>query len=243
MASVAERTARPLPRSREALRVPHATFIGVELILLLAALALAIIVKYHPGPLPGDVGIEVHWQRWLLPHQTITNAIEWVSNVSWPLPSAMVITGIMVLFLLLRRWLDALILLPTAAIADESGYITNQIVQRPRPFDHGIHIVSVIKHFHSFPSGHVIHATAVFGLLFFLTFQIRRNLHPWLWVARLALLYFIVLMGPSRILEGEHWPSDVLGGWLYGLFWLILSAHVYMWARYRWPKLLAADER
>jgi len=53
----------------------------------------------------------------------------------------------------------------------------------------------------------------------------------------------ILLMPVSRILEAEHWPSDVLAGALDGLFWLIIFAHLYLWARARWPGLLARDER
>jgi membrane-associated phospholipid phosphatase len=60
---------------------------------------------------------------------------------------------------------------------------------------------------------------------------------------RLVALATLILMPISRMLEGEHWPSDVLGGLLYGGFWLAIAAHVYLWGRAHWPRLLARDER
>ena len=38
-----------------------------------------------------------------------------------------------------------------------------------------------------------------------------------------ALLATIVLMGVARIDSGEHWPSDVLGGYLLGGLWLMVT--------------------
>jgi membrane-associated phospholipid phosphatase len=73
---------------------------------------------------------------------------------------------------------------------------------------------------------------AFFGFVLFLTWRMRRPALP-LWPVRAVLIALIVLMGPSRVLEGEHWPSDVLGGLLYGAFWLILGLHVYAWAGHR----------
>jgi membrane-associated phospholipid phosphatase len=136
------------------------------------------------------------------------------------------VAGVVGLLVALRRWLAAAVAVLTSGLADASSYITNEIVRRPRPADHGLHILHVIKNYYSFPSGHVIHAVAFFGFVLFLTWQTRRWV-PLLWPVRAVLIALIVLMGPSRVLEGEHWPSDVLGGLLYGVFWLILGLHVY----------------
>jgi membrane-associated phospholipid phosphatase len=214
----------------------------VGAVLLVAAVALALVVKAHPGPLPDDVQLELADQHLLLPHQLLATALDQVSRVNWPTPAGIVVGTVFVLLLLLRRWLAALTAAGASIFGDLTSYLTNQVVQRPRPAGHGIVVHQQITHYFGFPSGHVVHVTAFFGMLLFLTFQTRR------WPAlrgllRLAFLLLLVLIGPSRVMEGEHWPSDVLEGLLVGAFWLLLAVHGYWWAGARWPRLLAPDER
>jgi len=229
---------------RDSSGVPHASFVVTELLLLILVAALALLVRYHPGAFPGDVAVERGEQHLLLPHHALTILLENISTIGWPIPAAITLGVFIVLFLLLRRWLDALVSLVTAVAVDELTFLLSKLVHRPRPHGHGIHILKVINSTYSFPSGHVVHVTAVFGLLLFLTFRARGRIpEVILWLARVALLFFIVAMGPSRILEGEHWPSDVLTGYLWGLFWAVLAVHVYLWARRRFPRLAAPDVR
>lgn len=224
--------------------VPHGSFVANELLLLLLVAGLALLVRYHPGPFPGDVGVERGEQHLVLPHHTLTNLLENISTIGWPIPAAITLGVFIVAFLLLRRWLDALLSLVIAVVVDELTFLLSKLVHRPRPHGHGIHILKVLNSTYSFPSGHVVHVTAVFGLLLFLTFRARGRIpEAILWLVRIALLFFIVTMGPSRILEGEHWPSDVLTGYLWGLFWAVLAVHIYLWARHRFPRLAVPDVR
>ena len=83
---------------------------------------------------------------------------------------------------------------------------------RPRP-DAALHLVE--QGGFSFPSGHSVTSVIVFGLLFYL---IRKHCNrP---VLRNVLsgicLLLAVLVGPSRIYVGVHWPTDVLAGWCIG---------------------------
>jgi undecaprenyl-diphosphatase len=43
----------------------------------------------------------------------------------------------------------------------------------------------------------------------------------------------IVLIGVSRIYEGEHWFTDVLGGYLLGILLLAATYSFYHWGRSR----------
>jgi undecaprenyl-diphosphatase len=222
----------------------HAIFVAVELVLLVLFAALALWFHAHQGPVVGDVGTELDVQHALLPHPALAGPIEAVSTLNFPVPSIVTLVVIAAIFLLLRRWLDVIVV-PIAAGAESlATYVIGNWVRRPRPAGHGIRVLQHISSSFSFPSGHITYAVAVFGLFLFLTFQVRRAFHPALvWAIRLVLVVLILLMPVSRLLEGEHWPSDVLAGAIEGLFWLVLFAHLYLWARQRWPHLLARDER
>ncbi len=106
-------------------------------------------------------------------------------------------------------------------------------LDRPRPSADLVFVMQQVEKGHySFPSGHVTGFTAILGFLLFLGFT---RLKP-SWHSRLILLIYalyIVLVGVSRIYVGEHWLTDVLGGYLYGSFCLVLMILFYKWLDFR----------
>ncbi len=212
-------------------------FLG-ELAILLLFLPLALLVHAVKGPLPGELNLELVWQKLILPFPFLTGFIEFASTMNWPNPALIGVITIIVALLCLRRWAGALVAGIVSGLGDASSYLANQLVQRPRPSGDGLYILQKIDTYYSFPSGHVVHVIAFFGFILFLTFQTRRRE---LWLLRLPLIYLLAFIIPSRVLEGEHWPSDVLGGALLGAFWLVMGIHFYHWLhretrlRHLWP--------
>ncbi|MCL4541960.1 MAG: phosphatase PAP2 family protein [Chloroflexi bacterium] len=100
-------------------------------------------------------------------------------------------------------------------------------VRRPRPSSQRITIVPAKLDGLSFPSGHVLAYIGVYGFLHLLA----RSDHlpeplakPVRWITLLMLLG----VGPSRIYEGHHWPSDVAASYLLGLGYLRLVWRHYL---------------
>lgn len=81
-------------------------------------------------------------------------------------------------------------------------------------------------HGYSFPSGHAMGSTIVFGALSYLAFRIFRQ---WRW--RAAAVAFttsmVVAIAASRIYLGVHWISDIAGGISAGVVWLATTTVAY----------------
>ena len=70
----------------------------------------------------------------------------------------------------------------------------------------------------SFPSGH-----ATSSMIFYLTLAVTLTPRPWRRAAAAAATLLSLLVGASRVMLGVHWPSDVVGGWSFGLFWVLVT--------------------
>lgn len=88
----------------------------------------------------------------------------------------------------------------------------------------------------TFPSGHTTAATigATF-VVWALLPRMRTTRQRAVLVTAAAACGGVV--GLTRVWLGVHWPSDVVGGWLYGLAWAALAAVTVLAVRRRWPRL------
>ena len=88
-------------------------------------------------------------------------------------------------------------------------------IMRFRPEDE-VHLVPVSTP--SYPSGH-----ATSSMSDYLTLALVFANHRWKWPAVAAALLLSFCIGLSRVMLGVHWPTDVIGGWAFGLLWVLLA--------------------
>lgn len=100
--------------------------------------------------------------------------------------------------------------------------IVKVLVDRPRPLvDHAI----ATAHGKSFPSGHAMSSTVVYGALLVVFLPAIYRQHRRIFVA--AIIVIVAAVGSSRLLLGVHFVSDVIGGYVLGLAWLAGSVAVF----------------
>ena len=92
--------------------------------------------------------------------------------------------------------------------------LLKDLIERPRPPPDLVEVSEFPGTF-AFPSGHAASAITVFGLIFYFTHVYVKHAALRLAV-QAACVWMIVVVGIERVYAGEHWPSDVIGGFWYG---------------------------
>ncbi len=188
---------------------------GAWLALLAATIALSVLAASHDR-LPGDLAIMQWAQDQPTPGETVSDIDRAVSSTEVVLVTGAVIA---VLLWLSGRRRDAVLLVVGLAILPLLQTGVKELVDRPRPS------ASLVEHragysSPSFPSGHVMSATFLYGFL--IALSLRDRAHRALRAAVLVWsLFVVVLVGPASVYLGVHWPSDVLGGYALALVLLL----------------------
>jgi undecaprenyl-diphosphatase len=103
--------------------------------------------------------------------------------------------------------------------------LIKDVVGRPRP---SADLVSVLAPTIglSFPSGHAMASTTLYGFLAVLCWMHVPSC-SWRIASTAAFACTAVMVSVSRIYLGAHWFSDVMGGWTAGLFLLVVIVEIY----------------
>ncbi|WP_066801549.1 phosphatase PAP2 family protein [Sphingomonas soli] len=136
-------------------------------------------------------------------------------------------------FLILHRQMrSAMLVLLATTLGASVITLIKALVARSRPdlIDRLMHETS-----HSFPSGHAANSAIVYLTLATLFFPVLPDAKMRGFVIGIALL-LTGAIGISRVYLGVHWPSDVVGGWVFGGAWAML----WWWIELR---LLAGKQR
>lgn len=106
----------------------------------------------------------------------------------------------------------------TMIAANGYNWISKHAIARPRPSVH--HLVEA--HGYSFPSGHSVGSATLFGILIVLTLLLVKN-KAVKTILCIVWLCFPLLIGYTRIFNHVHYPSDVLGGFLEGITFVLIG--------------------
>ncbi|HVE71128.1 MAG TPA: phosphatase PAP2 family protein [Thermoanaerobaculia bacterium] len=122
-----------------------------------------------------------------------------------------------------KRWRWGAYLIVTCGIGGLLNLLLKSYFARARP-----NLAEALRdaHGYSFPSGHAMGSTIVFGAFAYLAFRILTK-----WRPRAAALAFCVSMiaaiCASRIYLGVHWISDVAAGITAGVIWVAFATVAY----------------
>ncbi|WP_106432320.1 phosphatase PAP2 family protein [Streptomyces sp. LaPpAH-108] len=218
--------ARATPAHRPSPALRTATLVVAVLAACCAVLMSLVAVEWAPlVEADGSVSRTTH--RWAVRDGAATSVMRVLSD--WVLdPLTMrLVCAVVALWLLWRRaaWWTALWLVLTVGVAVVVQQSVKAAVGRPRPV--WPDPVDSAR-FAAFPSGHAMTATVVCGLLLWLLHRDGTRGALW-WTAVAVALLAVVGVGATRVWLGVHWPSDVLGGWLFGALVVAVAVVVYEW--------------
>lgn len=139
----------------------------------------------------------------------------------------LICSAIIIFYMFLKGKIDIVISYITAIIGGGIlNFILKIAIQRERPISETT-LIEVAGF--SFPSGHAMLSVIFYGMITYLLIREVKSLKLDLFIVLLA-IFIIFLIGFTRIYLQVHYLSDVIAGYIGGLFWLtinVISLEIY----------------
>ena len=181
------------------------------LVLLGLSIVLAALAAQH-DTLPADIRIMSWAQERAFPGSALSQAIRAITATEVVLGTGA--AAVLGLWLLGRRW-DAALLAVGLIVLPLMQSGLKELIDRPRPVEPVADLRAAFSST-SFPAGHVMSPTYLYGFLLWLSARsslpqtLRLPIGSWS-------AFVLIFAGPPNVWLGVHWPSDVLGGWAWAL--------------------------
>lgn len=147
-------------------------------------------------------------------NNSLTNIMKIITNIA---SSITLITLTILLIIIFKNKKIPLYISLNLIFSFTSSQIAKLIFTRDRPL--GINLIEVSGF--SYPSGHSMVSTAYFGFITYLIYKYCKNKKIKI-ISIITLFTTIILVGFSRIYLGVHYLSDVIGGFLLAIIYLII---------------------
>ena len=181
-------------------------------ICLIGFLALAEDV-FHKEIMNGDIiGYEII-SKFLI-SDFVTPIAKFITNFGGAI---FLIVLTIVLFIVIKNKKIGVSIFSNLVIVTILNQLLKGILQRPRPTEYRI----IEETGYSFPSGHSMISMAFYGYLIYLIYKYLKNKYI-KWISIVVLSLLICTIGISRIYLGVHYTSDVLGGFLISISYLVI---------------------
>ena len=148
----------------------------------------------------------------------VESALLDLTAIGGPTVLALVVFAVVGFLALQTRYHTALVVLITAASGEVANIAIKNAFMRPRP--------TVVPHLReafstSFPSGHAMESAIIYLTLGAMLMRLAERRITKLYCMGMA-IFVTFLVGMSRVYLGVHYPTDVLGGWIFGFMWASL---------------------
>lgn len=171
-----------------------------------------------------DLALTLKLQR--RAHPALDAVMRVASWPGFPPQSRLVPPAIVGLLLLGRQRTEAAFQVAGWGTAALSAFV-KWLMKRPRPVaGEDLRVVAAPLGGSSFPSGHVITYMGTYGFTTYLAHTRLKDRAARKPIVA-GLIALLALVGPSRIYQGHHWPTDVTASYLLGTSYLIGLVEVY----------------
>ncbi|WP_077310302.1 phosphatase PAP2 family protein [Terribacillus halophilus] len=211
------------------MELPHKKrYILLFTISIILAFLLMMDVRLHPVPL---------LDQWTSSYPATLEGTFWYDLFRWitELGSSTVLSVLAFvfgLFLAIKRkdLIGAGIVFTATALGYQFNFLIKKMVQRERPTI----LAFVDGEGFSFPSGHSMVSFITYGIIvYFLWKYLKQRLR---FTITVVAGFLVLLIGLSRYVLRVHYVTDILGGYSFGLIFLIIWILLYKWLQYKFGR-------
>ena len=191
--------------------------------LLIAFVTLSCMVFFLPLEY-----LDIHISEEIQEKQTpyLNSVMIWLSWLGRTTVSVIVV-GITALLFLISGYKKESVLMVSTLFSGIIGLGFKMLINRPRPSKDLVVLLEETK-YQSFPSGHVLFYTVFFGALILIILNLKKIKYKVKLLLIIICLSMIFFGAVSRVYLGAHWFTDVLGGFILGIFCVLIMGYFYV---------------